>query len=72
MRDLDVSQKTAMIKSRLLRKTPIFVWKKASSVTWVHLIAVKVGAALAAADAGEGGDGVSVAVTITDEAKQHR
>lgn len=40
---------------------------KTSSVTWVHLVAVKVGAALAAADAGEGGDGVSVAVTVADE-----
>jgi len=35
--------------------------------TWVHLVAVNVGAAVAAADAGERGDGVSVAVTVTGE-----
>ena len=35
--------------------------------TRVHLIAVNVGATVAAADAGEGGDGVSVAVTVTEK-----
>lgn len=34
--------------------------------TRVHLIAVNVGATVAAADAGEGGDGVSVAVTVAE------
>lgn len=38
--------------------------------TWVHLIAVNVGATVAAADAGEGGDGVPVAITVTEKKKR--
>lgn len=35
--------------------------------TWVHIITMNIGAAVAAADTGEGSNGVSVAVTVTDE-----
>lgn len=35
--------------------------------TWVHLIAVNVGAAVAATDTSEGGNGVPVAVTVTEK-----
>lgn len=35
--------------------------------TRVHVVTVNVGAAVTAADTGEGGNGVSVAVTVTDE-----
>lgn len=35
--------------------------------TGVHLITVNVGATVAAADTGEGGNGVSVAITVTEK-----
>lgn len=38
--------------------------------TRVQVIAVNVGAAVAAADAAEGGDGISVAVTVAENKKQ--
>lgn len=38
--------------------------------TWVHLIAVNVGATVAAADTGEGGNRVSIAVTVTEKKRK--
>lgn len=35
--------------------------------TWVHLVTVEVGAALAAADAREGGDGIPVAIAVAGQ-----
>lgn len=35
--------------------------------TWVHVITMEIWAALAAANAGEGGDGVPVAIAVAEK-----
>lgn len=51
--------------------TDIKEHRESTTHTWVHLITVEVGTALAAADTREGGNGIPVAIAVTAKKKSH-